>query len=167
MARNLETLLEQRTLEDLPADLIKQFSAFIREEQRRKSPLSRSGTLVEEKMRKWREWVDAEDWPAPIVKSSVPRPPPAGRKRGEEAVSPTLRSAVGRAKQKEREVAKAGLEVTDDGVFMMDAVDAIPPLSLSQAQPPPSRAPSGLVMSPQEGAQKVAGGWKVAPTAPR
>jgi inhibitor of Bruton tyrosine kinase len=53
MARNLETLPEQRTLENLPADLIKQLSAFIREEQRHKSLFSRSGALIEEKMCRW------------------------------------------------------------------------------------------------------------------
>lgn len=153
MARNLETLLEHRMLDELPADLVKQFSAFVRAEQTRKAPVSRSGRIAAEAVARHREWVDMQDWPSPVVRSTQPRPPPI-RKR--EPRSPPVRAA---------EVRKSVGEDGDGEVFVMDGVDAIPPLSLSSPVPPPKRPQHAA--SPSLPVEPKAGGWKVPTVAPK
>ena len=55
MARNMETLLESRMLDDLPMTLIRQLASFVRERQAEKLPVTRSGKLVEATMEKRKE----------------------------------------------------------------------------------------------------------------
>ena len=159
MARNLETLLESRMLDDLPADLIKQFSAFIREEQQRKSPLSRSTRLVDAAMAKNKAWLELQDFPQPIVRSvTTARPPPVGRKRSVGA-SPVDSPAVRPLTSCRPTQAVQAQDGADDGVFVMDGVDAIPPLSLGQPQVSKSAS--------LDAAQKGSAGWKVLSSAPK
>lgn len=161
MARNLETLLESRMLDDLPADLIKQFSIFIREEQRRKAPWARSSTLVDDAMAKNKAWLDTQDFPQPIVRTNAPRPP-AIRRKVSLVISPAASPAVRPLASTRAGVNTVVPDGADDGVFMMDSVDAIPPLSLSQPLTP--RIPP--VVSPDAGARPSAG-WKVASNVPK
>lgn len=152
MARNLETLLEHRMLDELPADLIKQFSHFVRGEQTRKAPVARSGRIAEEAMVRNRTWVDAQDWPSPVVRSTQPRPP-AIRNRSE-ILSPRVRPG---------EKKKSVMDVEDGELFMMDGVDPIPPLSLSAPMQTQQKLPQAL--SPP--CESKPGGWKVPSTAPK
>ena len=82
-----------------------------------------------------------------------PRPPPI-RKR--EPRSPPVRAAEAR---------KSVGEDGDGEVFVMDSVDAIPPLSLSSPVPPSQRPQH--VSSPSVSAESKAGGWKVPTTTPK
>ncbi|EKM50804.1 uncharacterized protein PHACADRAFT_213674 [Phanerochaete carnosa HHB-10118-sp] len=151
LARNLETFLEHHMLDDLPADLIKQFAQFVRAEQTRKAPVARSGRLAADAMRRHRAWADMQDWPSPVVRSTQPRPPPV-RKR--EAASSSPPPPPVRPVEK-RKSAAAATSAADDELFVMDSVEAIPPLSLSSPVPP------NLTTEPK------AGGWKVPGAAPR
>ena len=159
MARNLETLLEGHMLDDLPADLIKDLSAFVREQQTHKAPLARSTRLVDEAMAKHRAWLESEDFPQPIVRSAASRAPPIARKRSA-CASPATSPAMRPLSTSKPVVARPpSQEIADDGVFMMDGVDAIPPLSLSQPA-----LPRSVPLPSQE--QKGAG-WKVASATPK
>lgn len=159
MARNLETLLEGHMLDDLPADLIKELSAFVREQQTRKAPLARSSRLVDAAMEKHRAWLESEDFPQPIVRTGVGKPLSVARKRSV-GVSPATSPAM-RPLSTSKPIAPQppAQEVADDGVFMMDGVDAIPPLSLSQSAVPKS------VSSPSQ--EQKGAGWKIASTVPK
>lgn len=152
MARNLETLLERRMLDELSADLVKQFSQFVRAEQTRKAPVARSGRIAEDAMARNRAWVDTQDWPSSIVRSTQPRPP-AIRNRNE-ILSLPVRPVEKR---------KSAMDMDDGELFMMDGVDAIPPLSLSA----PAQAPQKQqhVVSPLY--EPKPGGWKVPSAAPK
>ncbi|GJE98463.1 hypothetical protein PsYK624_146950 [Phanerochaete sordida] len=91
IARNLETLLECRLLDALPADLVKQLAAFVRTAQEAKAPVALAAAALA-------RHATAQPRPTPVH--------PAEKRTGV-------------------------VEVVDDEVFMMDGVDAIPPLSLS------------------------------------
>lgn len=69
-AINLECLLESRLFDDTAPDLIKRLSIFVRSEQAKKLPVSRSNRLVDEATTKNIEWLKLQDIPQPIVRSS-------------------------------------------------------------------------------------------------
>lgn len=159
---NLETLLEVHMLDDLPIDLVKQLSTFIRTEQEIKSPVSRSGVLTNNALEANKAWLALQDIPTPIVRTSTSRiegrnaaklsPSGLGRKGGRSGSalvtspppSPAVRPQI---EARQSQVAAA----TNDGeMFMMD--DNVPALALDQAQA--SQAPKG------------GAGWKV-PSAPK
>ncbi|KAG8809009.1 hypothetical protein FRC17_003655 [Serendipita sp. 399] len=67
MANNLETLLEMHVLGDLPFDVLKAFTEFVRQQQRAMHPFIRNGgnlPLLEEK---WTEWLSLQDIPTMIL----------------------------------------------------------------------------------------------------
>lgn len=67
IAQCLETFLESRMLDDLPLDVVRNLAAFVRAKQAEKSPLARSGVLVDLAMSKNEEWVALQDFPVPII----------------------------------------------------------------------------------------------------
>ncbi|GJE93782.1 hypothetical protein PsYK624_099430 [Phanerochaete sordida] len=148
IARNLETLLEHRLLDALPPDLVKQLAAAVRAAQARKAPVARTGALAAAALARHAAWAAQQDWPSPVVRSAQPRPPPVRTRPAPEPARPA---------EKRRGV----VEVVDDEVFMMDGVDAIPPLSLSAPVQPARAAP---VVG---GAPEKVGGWKVPGAAPK
>lgn len=153
MARNLETLLESHMLDDLAPDLVKQLAAYIREEQARKAPLARSTVLVDSAMEKHHEWLENEDFPAAIVRTNGPRPPPIRKRSTVFAMepSPSIRSKV---------------DTDDDGIFAMDGVDPIPPLNLGQ-QASRASVPVEPTTVPDIVTQRTAVGWKVSAALPK
>ncbi|KAG8811719.1 hypothetical protein FRC17_002346 [Serendipita sp. 399] len=67
MANNLETLLEMHVLGDLPFDVLKAFTEFVRQQQRAMHPFIRNDgnlPLLEEK---WTEWLSLQDIPTMIL----------------------------------------------------------------------------------------------------
>ncbi|KAH9893273.1 hypothetical protein C8Q73DRAFT_791145 [Cubamyces lactineus] len=166
LAINMEVFLESRMLEDLAPDLIKQLSAFVREEQARKYPVSRSTRIVEKAMETWGAWLALQDFPQPIVptvragafrdlhKLSPPGPSKRGNKQSSAPGSPMLRPTFS------TRTPVAG--IPDDEVFIMDEPDGAPQAS------PSVQAPTTLPRVPSNDASgKPSGGWKAITTAPR
>ncbi|KAI0326994.1 hypothetical protein GY45DRAFT_1328251 [Cubamyces sp. BRFM 1775] len=166
LAVNMEVFLESRMLEDLAPDLIKQLSAFVREEQARKYPVSRSSRIVDKAMETWGAWLATQDFPQPIVptvragafrdspKLSPPGPSKRGNKQSSAPGSPMLRPTFS--------TRTPVTGIPDDEVFMMDEPDSAPPAASSV------QAPSTLPRVPSnEASGKPSGGWKAITTAPR
>lgn len=85
LASSMETVLEGRFLDDLPPDLVTALAAFCQERQGAKSPISRSGLLVQELMDKHSSWLAEQDIPRqtggarkwrPHIGNNSPRPSP-------------------------------------------------------------------------------------------
>lgn len=171
LAINMEVFLEGRMLEDLAPDLIKQLSAFVRAEQAKKYPLSRSTRIVDKAMETWGDWLALQDIPQPIVPSFRPRAfkdspklsPPGPTKRGNRQSnvsvpnSPLLRPTFSSR--------PAATGIPDDEVFMMDEPEA--PVAGTAAAPVaapgmPARVPSG-----SESPARPVSGWKTITSAPK
>lgn len=160
LAINMEVFLESRMLEDLAAEHIKQLSAYIRTEQARKYPVSRSTRIVDKAMETWGAWLALQDFPQPIVptvrasafrdspKLSPPGPSKRSARQSSVPSSPMLRPTFSA-----RPVATG---IPDDEVFLMDEPEAAP-----QAPPTPTRVPGG------ESPAKPPSGWKPITSAPR
>jgi inhibitor of Bruton tyrosine kinase len=73
MSVNLETLLEQRMLDDVPHRLVKQLAAFTRQKQAEKSLVSRTTVSFDILREKYAEWLAGEDFPEPIIRSNQPQ----------------------------------------------------------------------------------------------
>ena len=160
-------------LDDLPVDIIKQLSKFVREQQEDKSPLSRSNVLVDLAMQRNAGWLALQDIPQPIVPTysnvglgGVGREarisPPGMMKKEVSFGSPKVRPRVSSSK-----LNPGASGLGDDELFVMDGVESReqghghrqePPLPLSESK---------------EGKEKVAvgpstpnksTGWKVAST---
>ncbi|THU96002.1 hypothetical protein K435DRAFT_778780 [Dendrothele bispora CBS 962.96] len=69
IARNLETFLESRMLEDMSPAIIKQLSAFIHSKQEEKASYVRGGLLINQVLATWKDWLENEDFPTVIVPS--------------------------------------------------------------------------------------------------
>lgn len=70
VAVNIETLLEGRYLSDLPHDLIRELSSFIRDQQFKKFPGTRSSHFIDRAMGKFGSWLALQDIPQPLVRSA-------------------------------------------------------------------------------------------------
>ncbi|KAI0358283.1 hypothetical protein OH77DRAFT_1421600 [Trametes cingulata] len=160
IAINMEVFLESRMLEDLAAEHVKQLSAFVREEQARKYPVSRSTRIVDKAMETWGAWLAQQDFPQPIVPTFRPgafrdsprlSPPGPGKRGKRDSSAPS--SPVLRPTFSTRPVATG---IPDDEVFMMDEPETAP-----QAPPTPPRMPSTDPNS------KPTSGWKPITSAPR
>lgn len=145
---NLETFLESHLLDDLPIDIVRQLSAFIRDQQAVKSPVSRSGILTTRAMGKYKEWVASEDFPQPVTKSSVhpsritssaKHSPPGSLKKLKNirlsmspSTSPVLRPQIISLVPQ-----PPNPGVHEDEVFLMD--ENVPSLALNQSTPMSSK----------------------------
>ena len=135
MAVNMECLLESRLLDDMAPDLVKQLSNFVRNEQAKKLPISRSNILVDMLMVEHGEWLKLQDIPQPIPRSSKVilgnRPSPR--------LSPTAPVVMKQRRSPVIPIASSPSAPppsgpTDD-LFTMDD-ESIPPLSLdAKAEP--------------------------------
>ncbi|KAF7431199.1 hypothetical protein PC9H_006920 [Pleurotus ostreatus] len=67
MAVNMETLLEGGVLDGLSPDLVQQLGQFIRIKQAEKLPITKSGTLVDNAMKEYKDWLALQDIPVPII----------------------------------------------------------------------------------------------------
>ncbi|KAI0714213.1 hypothetical protein C8T65DRAFT_573631 [Cerioporus squamosus] len=166
MAINMEVFLESRMLEDLPADLIKQLSAFVRAQQKAKYPVSRSTRLVDKAMETWGNWLALQDIPQPIVPSFRPgafrdspklSPPGPSRRASRQSApnSPMLRPTLS--------ARPAIANIPDDEVFIMDEPETPTPTSAPVPPPGPlSRVPSG-----SESPARPTTGWRTITSAPK
>lgn len=163
-------MLESQMLADLTPDLIKQLSAFLRAQQKAKAPVSRSTMLIDNAMREYGEWLQAQDIPKPFVpaiRGPFRDAPPTPHKRdkdrrwsGAEPVSPTASPSL-----QPRAPAMGAASSGEDDIFAMD-VEAVPvaalePLALSASPPRPDSASTSdpkLARVPQ---------WKTVTTPPR
>ncbi|KAI0369776.1 hypothetical protein BV20DRAFT_996250 [Pilatotrama ljubarskyi] len=160
IAINMEVFLESRMLEDLAAEHVKQLSAFVREEQARKYPVSRSSQIIDKAMETWGAWLAQQDFPQPIVPTFRPGAfrdsprlsPPGPSKRGNRQAS-VPSSPVLRPTFSARPVVSS---IPDDEVFIMDEPESAP-----QAPSTPPRVPS------TDSSSKPASGWKPITSAPR
>ncbi|KAH9849864.1 hypothetical protein C2E23DRAFT_341162 [Lenzites betulinus] len=158
LAVNMEVFLESRMLEDLAAEHIKQLSAFVRSEQARKYPVSRSTRIVDKAMETWAEWLALQDFPQPIIptvrsgafrdspKLSPPGPSRRANKQSSAPSSPMLRPTFST-----RPVATG---IPDDEVFLMDE-----PETVVQASGTPPRVSSS--------GEKPSSGWRTITSAPK
>lgn len=167
MAVNMETLLESRFLDELPLDLIRQLSFFVRQQQKQKYPLSRSNSLVDKAMKSAGDWLALQDIPQPIVptfrpgsfRDSPKLSPPASSKRLRRQSSllsppssPTIRPQVS---------TKPNVSGPfDDEVFIMDEQDVAPASTSVSSETAISRV--DLSEPPNK-----ASGWKKVSSAPR
>lgn len=67
ISKNLETLMESRLLDDLPYDVIKALSEYIRGQQTLKAPFLRNGGKLDVLMTRWSAWFEMQDIPATII----------------------------------------------------------------------------------------------------
>ncbi|RDX54165.1 hypothetical protein OH76DRAFT_1398482 [Lentinus brumalis] len=162
MTINMEVFLESRMLEDLPGDLVRQLSAFVRAQQNVKYPVSRSTLFVDQAMEAWGKWLALQDIPQPIVPSFRPgafkdspklSPPGQSKRANRQSApsSPMLRPTVS--------ARHAAAGIPDDEVFMMDEPETPTPMP---GPGPPSRVPSG-----SESPAKMATGWRTITSAPK
>ncbi|RPD64492.1 hypothetical protein L226DRAFT_506238 [Lentinus tigrinus ALCF2SS1-7] len=167
LAINMEVFLESRMLEDLPADLIKQLSAFVRAQQNVKYPVSRSTRLVDKAMETWGDWLALQDIPQVVVPSFRPgafrdspklSPPSSSRRANRQSApnSPMLRPTFS--------ARPAAAAIPDDEVFMMDEPETTAPATGPPVAAPgsPSRVPSG-----SESPARPSGGWRTITSAPK
>lgn len=61
--------MESRLLDDLPLEMARSFSAFIRTEQTAKHPYIRNGGNLSKLEKDWAEWISLQDIPMPIVRT--------------------------------------------------------------------------------------------------
>ncbi|KAI0831944.1 hypothetical protein BC628DRAFT_1350666 [Trametes gibbosa] len=158
LAINMEVFLESRMLEDLAMEHIKQLSAFVRSEQARKYPISRSTRIVDKAMETWAEWLALQDFPQPIVptvrsgafrdsqKLSPPGPSRRANKQSSAPNSPMLRPTFS--------TRPLTTGIPDDEVFVMDEPEAA-----IQAPGTPPRTPSN--------GGKLPVGWRTITSAPK
>ncbi|THH07852.1 hypothetical protein EW145_g3098 [Phellinidium pouzarii] len=123
MARNMETLLESRMLDDFPSQLIKQLISFVRARQAEKHPLTRSGVLITKALDSCKDWLELQDIPQPIA--------PA-RRRG---------SSSWQNLQSPRMSPVAGRNLTSKW-SRRPSLGQITPMLASPAELPPSTPPS-------------------------
>ena len=74
VARNLETLLESRMLDDLQSFVVKHLATFIQSLHAKKLPLTRSGALIKKASEKYGDWLSLQDIPQPIIRSIAKGP---------------------------------------------------------------------------------------------
>jgi hypothetical protein len=139
MAVNMEVLLENNMLDDMPVELIDNLAEFVRKKQVEKSPISRSNQIVDAAMIKQSDWLALQDIPQSIIHTNrhglhkvSPRPSPSspGRKyhsRPSTVSSPSPHLAISTPPTCP---APSG----DDDIFAMDEADTLPAFTLDQVQ---------------------------------
>ena len=165
-------------LDDLPVDIIKQLSKFVREQQEDKSPLSRSNVLVDLAMQRNVGWLALQDIPQSIVLTysyvglgGVHREarisPPGVMKKEVSFGSPKVRPRVSSSK-----LNPGASGLGDDELFVMDGVESREQ-GQGQGQGHRQELPSIPLSESKEGREKVAvgpstpnksTGWKIAST---
>ena len=130
MAVNAEALLESSMLDSLTPGLLREFSLFVQKEQRLKSPVLRSGRLVDEAIERNREWLELQDIPQTFVpttntRSSPMLSPGKGRRTSAQPSPITSPSLYPVSVPRGALSSPAG-----DDIFIMDDADPVPSLSL-------------------------------------
>ncbi|EIW84456.1 hypothetical protein CONPUDRAFT_100586 [Coniophora puteana RWD-64-598 SS2] len=171
IAANLEMFLEGRMLDDVAHGPLRGLTEFIRKEQLDKSPVSRSEILGREAMEKHKEWVEMQDWPAPVEEYrpvAIHRSPRMSRVSSitNTNTSAAVASAVGGSPVAQG-LGAPGVGVPgpaeEDELFAMDA-DVPPALNLDEGGLAPPAGEEGR----QKGVSpKTSLVWKRTSSAPR
>lgn len=161
---------------DLPIDILKQLSNFVRRKQAEKFPLARSNLLVQMAMEKNQDWLMLQDFPEllmPSARTSSVRektklsPPGALRPHkswSSPPVSPLMRPRILSSGPSSHQVS-----IGEDELFIMDGVDSVPQLNLNSANDPSSTSSEKEKERKDAGdsaASKSTPGWKIS-AAPR
>ncbi|KIO26840.1 hypothetical protein M407DRAFT_23900 [Tulasnella calospora MUT 4182] len=72
IAVNMESMLQSNLLDDLRGEALRELSSFIRQQQTKKQPVTRSNELLIAATEKWGGWLSLQDIPEPF---STKRPP--------------------------------------------------------------------------------------------
>ncbi|TDL26497.1 hypothetical protein BD410DRAFT_522344 [Rickenella mellea] len=178
MACNMETLLESRMLDDLPHDVIKNFSASLRILQAQKSPIARSDRIINKAMDTYADWLAQQDIPQPVVRAASNRGPihsspklspvsPGRMSRrqslGMTAMSlpPSASSPLITPQPLARTSSSNSIAHNTDDLFTMDEHEAIPSLNLEPTLKPQSTFDLPEVPPPQT--PPSSGPWKRKP----
>ncbi|KZS93259.1 RCC1/BLIP-II protein [Sistotremastrum niveocremeum HHB9708] len=143
IAANMETMLENRLLDDMPLDLLRELASAIRLHQSTKSPFTRTDRFVQDLLVKWADFLASEDIPQPIVPSTralnraSPKISPVSPTGG----GPLKFSAVQKCRSPSSSPQQNAAEQNSTDIFTMDEenLSDIPPLSLPPVEqtPPP------------------------------
>ncbi|EJD41733.1 hypothetical protein AURDEDRAFT_115340 [Auricularia subglabra TFB-10046 SS5] len=71
IARNMETMLESHILDVLEHDVLKRLASAVRTNQLAKAPWVRSVEPLDALLAKWADWLEEQDIPGPLVRSSA------------------------------------------------------------------------------------------------
>ncbi|KAK2467695.1 hypothetical protein APHAL10511_000289 [Amanita phalloides] len=135
MVVNLETLLEQRMLDDVPHRLVKQLAVFARKKQAEKSPRSRTNALFDTLMQKYAEWLALQDFPEPILRLNRQegRGVNVARKRSRLSLSAALMEPMSGVSTPSRAIRRPP---SGEDIFIMDDGDG--PSVMGDSPPGPS-----------------------------
>lgn len=122
IAQSLETFLDSQMLYDLPVNIVRQLSAFIRWKQAEKSPLSRSNRLIAAAMLKPLMHTTR----APIHREKNARLSPPGPMRVYKSSSSPSASPLMRPQLTTSRSNAADISIAEDEVFVMDEIDSMP-----------------------------------------
>ncbi|KZV84965.1 hypothetical protein EXIGLDRAFT_726601 [Exidia glandulosa HHB12029] len=71
IARNFESMVEARLLDNLDRDVLKNFAVALRTRQQEKAPWIRSVEPLDALMAKWADWLEEQDIPGPITRPNI------------------------------------------------------------------------------------------------
>lgn len=137
---SMETMLESGLLDEMDEDVLVELCAVIAKKQEIRLGVSRDGSLLNELVGKWGDWLAIQDIPTPRV-----RQPWKPRIMKSPKLSPLETMSMSQTKGKQRQAAtpspivspemKAHHAGTDD-IFAMDEEATSPPSTLSGQQTP-------------------------------
>lgn len=175
MAKNLETLLENRYLTDLSLDVLNPFTIFIRERQETLMPITRSDILVIDARIRYQAWLDEQDYPSPLLSTATslrkiksPLLQPVDRKK-----SPALQPIDSRRRHntKSPKIAHGSLIVDPlvsaltpvDDIFLMDDEERSVHTPTKRLLTPTSSAsstPQALTAQPESSTRSASKPWR-------
>ena len=139
MSANMEILLENHMLDDMPPVLIKCLAEFVYKKQVEKSPEARSMLTVEAALEKHSEWLEQQDIPEPIIPLDRHAPHKASPKLSPSSPSRKLHrrpSALGSLLSSPTICAQPTSHLPPvDGVFNTDEQDLFSSFNLDRIQP--------------------------------
>jgi hypothetical protein len=158
MSKNLETLMESRLLDDLPHDVMKALSAYIRNQQTLKAPFVRKGGCLDALVDKWSAWLEMQDIPTAIVPRTAPIPIRTAQSKSSPPVpgspppvTPTDTTALsmvvnfppsaGSLSAVSLKRKPSAVKDHDDGIFTMDDDPPMPVVQLPSAPDVPRPSP--------------------------
>ncbi|PVF97010.1 hypothetical protein CPB86DRAFT_761016 [Serendipita vermifera] len=132
MAKNLETLMEMRALEDLPQDVLKAFTAFVRKRQADAHPYIRNGGNLVLLTKRHESWLAEQDIPVPFIptylsSSSRFTHHHIDARETDRYTQPTSPQRIN--------APKSGITHTEDDLFPMDGDSHTPKASTSPSSP--------------------------------
>jgi hypothetical protein len=152
MTKNLETLMEMHALDELPGDVLKSFSLFLRNRQMDYHPHIRQGANIRVLEKRWANWLQLQDFPAAFVpkyllSNSRSNLTPVSYPMS--SLDAGIAEAPSPSTSRQRAVARSDHHHGDDDIFPMDG-------DVSTGKYPVSTTASNLPPS----SPTVSRGWK-------